>query len=237
MALSKNIDSTNIKSNSRRMSEIIAEELTGWIMDGTLDGGQRIREDELAEVFGVSRIPVREALHVLNTRGLVEIEPYVGTRVAKLSKQDIQEIYYLRGILEPIACEKAVELITDEDIQALAEIQNVLEGICSQDNENLTTVKRIYHYNREFHMGIYTISGMKNLIDILDNLWHRIAFLRVRAAYSENYPAQMKDEHRSYLRLLRERDSKGLADAVKENLQHHLDHMMSSSKYDDVEDK
>ncbi|MCB2202813.1 GntR family transcriptional regulator [bacterium] len=208
------------------MSEIITEELTGWIMDGTLDGGQRILEDEIAETFGVSRIPVREALRVLSTRGLVEIEPYVGTRVSQLSKEDIQEIYYLRTILEPIACERAVEYVTDEDIAELVVLQNILEDVCKQDNDHVTYAKTVYQYNREFHMGIYKLSRMTNLIKILDNLWHRIAFLRVRAAYSESYPAQMQNEHNTYIRLLQARDGKKLAEVLKDNLKHHLADMI-----------
>jgi DNA-binding GntR family transcriptional regulator len=210
------------------MSEIISEELTGWIMDGTLNAGQRIREDEIAEAFGVSRIPVREALHVLNNKGLVEIEPYVGTTVSQLTEKDIEEIYYLRSILEPIACERAADFVTDEDIQALDEIQVVLEDLCAQENDHLAHAKKVYQFNREFHMGIYSLSQMDNLMKIIDNLWDRIAFLRVRAAFSEGYPAQMEKEHRSYLKLLHERDGKKLAFQMQTNLRQHLDQIKAT---------
>ena len=230
MSLSGKVDSEKIKLNSRRLSEIICEELTGWIMDGTLERGQRIREEELAETFGVSRIPVREALRVLNTRGLVETKPYVGTRVSKLSKKDIKEIYFLRSVLEPIACERAAELVTDEDINALVEIQNILEEVCTQDKDHLSYAKTVYQYNREFHMGIYRLSQMDHMIKILEDLWHSIAFLRLRAANSANYAEQMKREHHSYLNYLQKRDGKGLAEELKNNLTNHLDAMMKKTE-------
>lgn len=222
MSLANKIHPVEIKLNNRRMSEIISEEITGWIMDGTLDAGQRIREDELAEVFGVSRIPVREALRALSNRGLVEIEPYVGTTVSKLTQKDIQEIYYLRSVLEPIACKQAAMKISDEEIEALREVQNVLEDVCIQKGDHLVNSKTVYHYNREFHMGIYRISEMDILLNIIDNLWDRIAFLRIRTAYSDTYPEQMRNEHQMYLKLLSERDGETLANALRMNLEHHL---------------
>lgn len=226
MSLSEKIQPIEIKLNNRRMSEIIVEELTGWIMDGTLDAGQRLREDDLAEVFGVSRVPVREALRALNNRGLVVIEPYVGTTVSQLTSKDIQEIYYLRTVLEPIAGEKAAENITDAEIENLAKVQDVLEEICMQNGDHLINSKSVYHYNREFHNGIYKISEMDILLKVINDLWDRIAFLRVRSAYSETYPAQMKKEHREYLRLLEERDGQGLAKQIQNNLEHHLTDVM-----------
>lgn len=226
MSISEKIQPVKIKLNNRRLSEIISEEITSWIMDGTLDAGQRIREDELAEIFGVSRIPVREALRILHNRRLVDIEPYVGTTVIKLTEEDIQGVYYLRSVLEPIACERAVRNITDQEIEDLTKIQDALEEVCVQNGDHLINSKTVYHYNREFHMGIYRPCKMVVLMDLIDNLWDRIAFLRIRTAYSDTYPIKMRKEHREYLRLLKERDGEELADQVRSNLENHLDEII-----------
>ena len=79
-----------IQLNNKRMSELICEQISDWIMDGTLEAGQRISEDELAERFGVSRMPVREAVRMLCAKGLMQSIPYVGSSVRKLSNDEIR---------------------------------------------------------------------------------------------------------------------------------------------------
>lgn len=210
----------SVKLNNRRMKDIITEEVTNWIMNGTLDAGQRIREDELASVFGVSRIPAREALHELSSRGLVEIEPFIGAFVKELSEKDVQEIYLLRSLLEPAVAQDVASSINDEQLEKLEKTQEELEEICSQPRcpENS---KAIYAKNREFHMGIYECSEMKMTLNIINNLWDSIAYIRIRAAYSEKYSEQSRTEHRLYLKLLREHKGKELAVELKKNLESH----------------
>ncbi len=230
MTLSDKLPPTEIRMNNKRMSEVICDEITNWIMDGTLGVGQRIREEDLAEVFGVSRMPVREAIRMLESRGLVDTIPYVGSSVKKLSSEEIDEIYLLRTILEPLACELASERITEEEIDVLEGIQEKLENLCLQP-KNLENSKALYFANRDFHIGIYSASGLEKLLSIINNLWDSIAYLRIRTAFSENYPQQMIREHREYLKLLRSRDGKELASQLKENLRLHADTYIKNGRY------
>ncbi len=202
MPLTDKLPQTEIKLNNKRMSEVICDEITNWIMEGTLDVGQRIREEDMADVFGVSRMPVREAIRMLESRGLVDTIPYVGSSVKRLTSEKIDEIYLLRTILEPLACEIASERITEEEIQALEGIQEKLEELSLQPR-NLENSKALYFANRDFHIGIYSASRVEKLLSIINNLWDTIAYLRIRTAYSESYPQQMMREHREYLKLLR----------------------------------
>lgn len=220
MDMSDKLPKTSIKVNGRRMKDLITEEVTNWIMSGALDAGQRIREDELATVFGVSRIPAREALHELAGRGLVEIEPFIGAFVKELSDQDVQEVYLLRSLLEPAVAKAVAFTITPERLEKLEVIQEQLEEICSQPR-CLENSKEIYAKNREFHMGIYESSNMDRTLKIINNLWDNIAFIRIRAAYSEKYSEQSRSEHRLYLKLLREHKGEELATELKKNLESH----------------
>lgn len=227
MELSKINAKDDVKIGKRTLGEMICDKVIMWIMEGTLEPGQRIREEDLAEAFGVSRVPIREALRMLENRGLIQIEPYVGANVVKLSPDDIKEIYYLRSELESLACKKAAQNMTDDDINELIELQEILETIWNAETNHLFSSQIAYEYNRKFHMFIYQKSNMNILMEVINNLWDRIAFLRIRTAYHQSYPTQMQNEHREYIRLLKEQRGDDLAELLKENLSKHLNELIA----------
>lgn len=210
-----------LKLNNKRMSELIADQIFDWIMEGTLEAGQKISEDELAETFGVSRMPVREAIRALGAKGLVQSVPYVGSYVRKLDDDEIQEVYYLRSVLEPLAGRLSAQNITRTELDELKHLQERLESHASKPI-GLEKSKQMYQLNREFHMGMYAPCHMNRLLEMIDNLWDSIAYLRMRTAMKPMYPEQMKQEHQHYLALLAKRDGEGLAAQLSENLNRHI---------------
>lgn len=210
----------SVKFNNKRMSEQIYEQLSDWIMDGTLSAGQKISEDELAQRFGVSRMPVREAIRLLSAKGLVESIPYAGTTVSKLTSREIQEIYLLRSVLEPLAGQKAAEYINAEELDILQNIQRELEKYAELPL-SLSNSKALYQLNREFHMSLYSASRMNTLLQIIDGLWDKIANIRMRSAYTSTYPKQMRQEHRDYIECLKQRDGLRIGMLIRENLEAH----------------
>jgi len=209
-----------VKLSNKRMKDIIADEIMNWIIEGKLNPGQRIIEDEIAKIFGVSRMPAREAIHILESRGLVDYVPYVGASIKKLEPERIKEVYMLRCMLEPVACRFAAEKVNSDVINKVEIIQEELENIVDQPN-GLKSTQQIYTKNRQFHMTIYETSEMPILLRIIDMLWDEIAILRIKMAYSENYPTRMKKEHRLYISLLKEHNGEKLATSLKENLEIH----------------
>lgn len=105
----------------KTLAERISDALTESILDGSLPMGEKLGTQDLANRFGVSRMPVREALITLVNSGLVEAMPYAGYRVSGLRADRIQQIYVIRGALEPLLAEKACSLISDEQIDTLSE--------------------------------------------------------------------------------------------------------------------
>ena len=83
------------------LSNLVLDQLMDWIMDGKLHMGEKLNPDELAAKLGVSKMPIREALNTLEKMGLAEAIPYVGTRLVKLTQEDVSEIYLIRKALEP----------------------------------------------------------------------------------------------------------------------------------------
>lgn len=209
-----------LRQKYQRLSELVVEELINWIMDGTLRADQRLNADELAEKFGVSRMPVREALKILEKSGLVESTPYLGTKVKMLTKEDIEEIYILREILESTAARYAAERIEPEEIAKLEAIQNEMEEMMKQDSQ--FNRKKVYLLNREFHTLLYQASRMNRLCEFINTLWDSIAFYRLLSASSQHYKQWMQNEHNSYIEALKKRDGALLAKLISQSLQKHV---------------
>src|SRR6478752_7016094 len=95
--------------------DLIAETLRDEILRGAIPPGAALRQEELAERFGVSRLPVRDALMRLETQGLVHVYPNRGAFVISLSAEEVREIYEMRLLLEGDILERAVPRMTEED--------------------------------------------------------------------------------------------------------------------------
>lgn len=234
MHKSLDIPTTQIKLNNKRMSELISEQISDWIMEGALEAGQKISEDELAEKFGVSRMPVREAIRALCAKGLVQSVPYVGSFVRKLNDAEIQEVYILRSVLEPLACRLSAQSITSTELKQLIDLQDRLESY-GKKPISLENSKQMYQLNREFHMGMYAPCGMNRLLQVVDNLWDSIAYLRMRTAMNPKYPQQMQQEHRRYIYLFEQRNGEMLAAQLGENLKRHIRDLPGISNENTVE--
>src|SRR5262245_56278227 len=101
------------------LSQRVTNEIRDLILNGELAPGERIRQEALAERFGTSRIPVREALRQLESEGLVSLVPNSGASVAKLDLNECLEIYKIRELLEPLALSESIPYLTDAEIAAL----------------------------------------------------------------------------------------------------------------------
>jgi DNA-binding GntR family transcriptional regulator len=119
-ALRSNLsDEANL--NGQALVDAVANEIQLRIMSGELAIGTRLRQEALAEEFGVSRTPVREALRQLQSTGILEVQPRSGAVVRGPSPRDVRESYFVRAELEGVAAELATELITDEQLARLRE--------------------------------------------------------------------------------------------------------------------
>lgn len=222
-ALNSDSKSITVPMRNKCMQEYIAEQISDWIMEGTLQSGDRLKESDLAEKFGVSRIPVREAIKTLEARGLVEVVPFVGIFVKKYEVEEIREIYILRQHLETFALRIATESISEEEINMLDQMCDELEArISTKPEPSIEVIKWYYQHNFDFHMLIYKATGMTKLVQIITNLWDNIAFFRIRNVRKEGYAEQMLKEHRFYVDCLKERNGETLARNYADNLQNHI---------------
>ncbi len=143
------------------LSSETADALREAIMEGALEPGQRIVESAVAEHFGVSRAPVREAIMELEKQGLVRIVPRKGAFVAEWTQQDLWEIYTLRQALEGLAARLAADVITPEQEQKLQDIVDQIKSLVGRDRESTIAL------DLQFHAELCAIAGHIRLQEIL----------------------------------------------------------------------
>lgn len=207
-----------LRTKNQPLATRVADQLTAWIVDGTLRPGARLNEIEIADKLGVSRIPVREAFRTLENSGLVIMVPYHGCHVRDITPEMVTETYVLRKELECLALLHAAEKITPQEIAHLKKMQDGMEEYVQQSSINGW---KLYHLNKDFHMSIYEASGMPRLALFIESLWNSIACLRIRRAFDQSYPDVMRTEHRAYIHWLEQRDGKSLCANFEKNLSKH----------------
>lgn len=149
----------------RTLAEWLAEELRKEIRSGETRGGSHLRQNEVAERFGVSSTPVREAFAVLERDGLVTSAPHRGVVVASPTLQDLHHIYEIRILLEADATARATANLTEAD---LAELERILDEMAPLTLED--DYQRHYELNHRFHDGIYAASGRPRLHALIRQL-------------------------------------------------------------------
>lgn len=147
---------------SENISGTIAKRVRDAILNGRLEPGQRIKEGQIAQELGVSRTPVREALMLLKSEGLVEVLPNRGARVRAYEADDLYEIYELRSVLESFAARKAAENISERDIEALKASCAKFNRLCKEGD-----VRGLIKENLFFHETIMNAAGNSRLTELI----------------------------------------------------------------------
>ena len=145
-------------------SSRVAAYLREAILGGDLRPGDRIRQEEIAARLGASRLPVREALRMLEAEGLTEHEPHKGARVPRLTQHEVDVIYRMRERLEPLALVESLPQLGASDHEQLEEVQRRIE-----DNEDL---EKFLDLDRDFHMLTYSGCAIEPLNQNIARLWN-----------------------------------------------------------------
>ena len=140
---------------------VIEERLRSAILDGRLPPGTAVRQQELATLFGVSRMPVREALRQLEAQSLLKVEMHKGAVVAPLIGEDAVDTYALRVLLESEALRQSIPLLDADDI---ASARGYIQQL-----ENETRHSELGRLNRLFHMTLYSKATNKKLLRLIEN--------------------------------------------------------------------
>jgi DNA-binding GntR family transcriptional regulator len=181
------------------------------ILSGGLQPGDRLRQDELADSFGVSTMPIREALRQLQAEGLVIFRPRRGATVTTLSVSDYEELYLIREALEALACRWVAEDFDRIPIDRLKLLVQEIEAVEANQDDARRRVQLV----REFFFTIFEASEKEHLLRILSNLWdlsqqYRLYFYSL----PELGPRRIANYHRLYQACL-DRDPEALLNAFR----------------------
>ncbi len=142
----------------------VAAYLRDAILSGELRPGDRIRQEDIAERLGASRLPVREALRMLEAEGLTEHQARKGARVPQLSPHEVDVVYRMRERLEPLALAESMSQLGPDEQAQLEKVQQRIE-----DNEDL---EKFLDLDREFHMLTYSGCDIDPLMSNVTRLWN-----------------------------------------------------------------
>ena len=217
--------SSDVAAEYRTLQDIVTGRLRSAILSGQLGPGDRLQHDDFARQFGVSRMPVREALRVLQSEGLVELRPHRGAVVIDLRPNDVAEIFEIRAMLEARAAELAAPNLTDETLDRMREILDEMgrigqrhaaahgangasdvNGLDGHDDGRWLTL------NSQIHTIIYPASGWPHLCSLIEAQRNVVQpYLRLAAAYLGRTETAHA-EHVAILEAARARDGARLAE-------------------------
>lgn len=183
------------------------------IVQGEFEPGAPLRHSELSQIFGVSLIPIREAIRKLEMERLVESTPNKGARVAPISGDEVRDVYSVRLMLEELALRRAVDHVTAEDVEELRTMRKRMLDIGRRDDP------RYWERHRDVHFGLYEKCGSNWLMHMIEVLWshterHRLLASRVREFASD----VTVDFHGELLDCVAAGDADGAADALRRDL-------------------
>ena len=196
------------------LKDVVADHIRNLIFSGQLRPGQKVDQDEIAEVLGVSKLPVREALILLENEALVRGVPRRGVFVAPLTPDDVRDHYEIYGMVEGIAARRAAANLSDAELEKLADITSQMH------KDDLP--ERQEKLNYEFHRAINIAGGTPKLLTVLHLLSKTMParFFEIAGGWSEI----AGEQHRQIEAALRVRDGFGAEKAMAQ-------HILSGGEY------
>jgi DNA-binding GntR family transcriptional regulator len=201
------------KSDYVPLRENAYELIKRMILKGYFKPGERLIENQLSKKFGVSRTPIRESIRKLAAEGLVEITPKAGTKISKLTKNDIDEIYEIRDVLESLAAEKAASIITDREIESLERsLKDSEKALLEKD------IKRMARIDTKIHNLICKSSKNNRLFQLIDVLCTNITIQRELILETAGAGKEAIAGHREIINALKRRDKKAVRKTIHEHI-------------------
>jgi DNA-binding GntR family transcriptional regulator len=195
------------------ISVVIFRGIRDLILSGELEPGSRIGQEAIAEQYGVSRLPVREALRLLESAGLATLVPHSGARVARVDLAECVELYRLREAVEPLLIDESVRHLTPEQRDEIAERARRVEASAG---DRTTWLEE----DRQFHLATFQGAKMGHARELVQRFWNQTQQYR-RAHISGMTPEQLEIvhiEHRLIVDAIRRGDAEDAADRQRAHI-------------------
>jgi DNA-binding GntR family transcriptional regulator len=195
--------------------EAVLAELRRFIVTGRLRPGEQVVQDALAAELGVSRVPLREALKILEGEGQVTYVAHRGYFVTQLSLSDLLEVYRIREILEAEAVRVGLPQMTTEDVDRLEEAEREVSAAAVAAD-----VAKMTQANRRFHFALIEACGLPRLVRIVGLLWDATAVYR-SVYFTEPHNRERVDaEHRDLVGAVKAGDVERTLRVLEQHRQH-----------------
>jgi DNA-binding GntR family transcriptional regulator len=196
---------------TRTLQEALVNAIRDAILRGQLRPGEKLDQTKLSQRFGVSRMPVREALRTLASEGLINFSPHRGATVAELDPDELDEIFFLRATVEALAGRLATPRMTEAQLDELDSIREMMEAHEEDVHEWLDL-------NDRFHFTIYEAALRPRLLGLITNLRNTCApYINIYISSTAN-AARSRDEHRRIVEALRARDPQAVETIIREHV-------------------
>jgi DNA-binding GntR family transcriptional regulator len=187
--------------DAKTINTIVCDKLREAILKGVFKPGERLRQQDIAKKFGVSRIPVREALQRLEAEGLVKIQPYKGAVVAGLTIDDLREIFFLRALLEGTAAGLAAARMTAKAVDSISALLAQMEYLVRHNPD----VHVLGDINARFHEAIYKQADSPKLYKMIKELW--VSFPKSSLLFPSERASESLKEHQEIADALLSKDA------------------------------
>jgi len=197
----------------KSLGQHVFENIKQAIISGEIPSGQRLVESRLAETLGISRTPVREAIHKLEREGFLGKRPRGGFVVLGLDSIDIEETFGIRSVLEGYAARLAAIKHEESDLEPLEAHISVF-----QQHLDKGKLERLPDINTEFHDMLYALSKSPRLIKMINDLKDQIFRYRQMILRDTELAAMSNADHIQMLKHIKQRDAEGVEKLVHEHL-------------------
>ena len=197
------------------LREKILENIRDSIISGLLKAGSRVSEPELAERYGISRTPIREAFRQLESEGYLTVIPRRGAVVREFNQKDVEEFYAIKSILEGYAARRACEKLTDKELDKLQAINNRLAELAGNND-----IKAFFKVHSDFHDLFIKAADNEKLRDLITSLVSRFQRLRLMSLSMPNRMKISVQEHEKILEAFRRKDAAAAEKLVSKNAEY-----------------
>lgn len=195
------------------LRDVVFKTLRKSILTGELKPGERLMEIHLADKLGVSRTPIREAIHMLELEGLVKMIPRRGAEVAKITEKSMQDVLEVRRSLDALCAELACDRIDEEGLAALKSACDAFESAVKSGDLTVIAAKDV-----EFHNIIVEATGNARLVQLINNLSEQMYRYRFEYIKDQNKHADLVKEHKNIYEAIVNKDKEKAASSAKEHI-------------------
>lgn len=206
------------------LTNLAYDRIKTFLVSGKLEQHRIYPASQFADMLGVSRTPVREALLQLASEGYLDFVKGRGFSVSIFTEEEVREFFQLRKIVEPFVVGDIVDSISEKNLQRLLSLLNNMENVVHEDPD------RLIKYDGDFHLMLLREFGNRFLMSVMENVRGLLSTLGLRAVGVSGRGRSVVDEHRRIVEAMADKDRDGTVSAMFDHLNSTEEHLLRCIK-------